>query len=200
METINIFDEQGESVRQLCGTGIFPEDTNLVLSFGAYQPVPGGSGGLLSILVNGTVVAVWNSANQQGSLVPNGFYQVQVTQFTNPTNPTVIEKAVYIDPIHYQTPIQLSASPNIAGEGTVVVFKSHIQGVPAGPGNEPLRIYTLTGELVKTLPWENGQTSWDMTNLPGQTVASGLYLAVEEATDAVSGDKIHRTVKVLFLK
>lgn len=184
----------------MCGTGIFLDDFSLVLSFGAYQPVPGGTGGQLPILVNGTVVAVWDSKNQQGSLVPNGFYQVQVTQFTNPTNPTVIEKAVYIDPIHYQTPIQLSASPNIAGEGTNVVFKSQIQGLPTGSGNEPLRIYTLTGELVKTLPWENGQTSWDMTNLPGQTVASGLYLAVEEATDAVSGDKIHRTVKVLFLK
>ena len=184
----------------MCGTGIFQEDGVLNLALGSYQPVPGGLGGTLPILVNGTVVAVWDSRNQQGQLVPNGFYQVQVTQFTNLANPYVVEKSVYIDPAHYQTPIQLSASPNIAGEGTVVVFRSQIQGLPAGSGNEPLRIFTLTGELVKTLPWENGQTSWDMTNLPGQTVASGLYLAVEEASDALSGDKIHRTVKVLFLK
>jgi hypothetical protein len=81
-----------------------------------------------------------------------------------------------------------------------VIFRSVIQGVPVGPNNEPLRIFTLTGELVKTLPWQNGQTSWDLTRLSGQTVASGLYLASEEASDVLSGTKIHKTVKVIVLK
>jgi len=198
-ESVNIFDASGELVRQLCGTGIFPSQ-NLLLTFGAYQPVPGGKGGSLPILLNGVVVAVWDSTDQQGKLVTNGFYQIEIVQVPAPPNSTVVTGDVYIDPNHTLSPIQLSASPNLSRDGTVVVFRSQIQGLPAGPGNEPLRIFTLTGDLVKTLDWQNGQTAWNLTNMPGETVASGLYLASEEASDALSGVKIHKTVKVVILR
>jgi hypothetical protein len=197
---INIFDNRGELIRQLCGTGNFPGNVPLGLTFGAYQPLAGAVGGLLSIRVNGREVAVWDSTNQSSNLVPNGFYQIQVIQNHNFSNSTLASGDVYVDPYHSQPSIQLSASPNIVWEGTGVLFRSLIQHSPAGPGDDPLRIFTLTGELITTLPWFNGQTSWEMINNSGQKVASGLYLAVQAATDAYSGRKIQKIVKVLFLK
>jgi hypothetical protein len=197
---VNIFDDRGELVRQLCGTWVSSSPDTPVLSFGVYQPVPGNTGGLLPILLNGIVAADWDSKDQQGKIVPNGFYQIVIIQSPVLSNSAIPSKDVYIDPSHSQTSLQLSASPNFAEEGTLVIFRSEIQGFPAGPNNEPLRIFTLAGELVKTLPWQNGQTSWDLTRLSGQTVASGLYLASEEASDVLSGTKIHKTVKVIVLK
>jgi hypothetical protein len=197
---VNIFDDRGELVRQLCGSGVFTGNGSLNLTFSPYQPLPETIGGSLAILVNGTVVAVWDSLNQQGNVVPNGFYQVQLIQNPNFSNQRLISMDVYIDSYHSITPIQLSASPNIISQGGVVIFNCLVQNLPAGPGNEPLRIYTLAGDLVKTLAWTNGQTSWNLTNLSGQTVASGLYLAAEETTDAFSPNKIHKIVKVLFFK
>jgi flagellar hook assembly protein FlgD len=44
--------------------------------------------------------------------------------------------------------------------------------------NADIRIYTVTGELVRTLEYDSsdGRASWDGRNDAGRTVASGVYL------------------------
>jgi len=45
-----------------------------------------------------------------------------------------------------------------------------------GPAGAEVRIYTLTGELVKDFALAaNGSASWNATNRAGQPVASGVY-------------------------
>jgi len=54
------------------------------------------------------------------------------------------------------------------------------------PGNSRIRVYTLTGELVKDLSADAaGMASWDATNQSGQKVASGLYFVLVQG----AGDK-----------
>lgn len=51
-----------------------------------------------------------------------------------------------------------------------------IDGLPSGAA---IRIYTLSGELARTLDCQSGgKTSWDGRNSGGRTVAAGIYIAL----------------------
>ncbi|MDD5258569.1 MAG: S8 family serine peptidase [bacterium] len=60
-----------------------------------------------------------------------------------------------------------------------------------------VKIYTLTGELVRTLRDDlaRGELSWDATNETGQKVASGLYIFLVE-----SNNSKHKTGKLAIIK
>lgn len=60
-----------------------------------------------------------------------------------------------------------------------------------------VKIYTLTGELVRTLrdDLSMGEVSWDAANEDGQKVASGLYIFLVE-----SNDSKHKTGKLAIIK
>jgi len=54
----------------------------------------------------------------------------------------------------------------------------HFSGLPS---DGSIKIYTVAGELVKEIFFENfpsgdGEPSWDLTNSSGKTVTSGVYL------------------------
>ena len=52
-----------------------------------------------------------------------------------------------------------------------------------GPPNTEIRIYTLTGQLVKELTTaSDGTSSWDATNQSGRDVASGVYFIFVKAS------------------
>lgn len=82
-----------------------------------------------------------------------------------------------------------------------VVFSYQIADAGAGAGRTTLKIYTLSGELVRTLidkpaAVEDVTVSWDGRNEAGQTVAGGVYLARLEAPSMKDG----KVVKVPILK
>ncbi|MDD5131991.1 MAG: S8 family serine peptidase [bacterium] len=60
-----------------------------------------------------------------------------------------------------------------------------------------VKIYTLTGELVRTLHDDlaQGEVRWDAANEDGQKVASGLYIFLVE-----SNDSKHKTGKLAIIK
>jgi hypothetical protein len=44
------------------------------------------------------------------------------------------------------------------------------------PPNATIKIFTVSGRIVKTLEASSGSTTWDRTNDGGDKVASGIYL------------------------
>jgi flagellar hook assembly protein FlgD len=68
-------------------------------------------------------------------------------------------------------------------------FQVTFDGLPA---NATIRLYTLSGQEVKTLSsGSNGLTQWDRTNKDGQTVASGIYFySVSDTSGRVSLGKL----------
>lgn len=44
------------------------------------------------------------------------------------------------------------------------------------PPNACLKIFTVSGRLVKTIDAPNGSATWDRTNDTGERAASGIYL------------------------
>jgi len=58
-------------------------------------------------------------------------------------------------------------SPNGDGVNDVVIFSKV---------SNPVKIYNIYGELVKTLYEDNGQIKWDGTDEQGRPVPGGVYL------------------------
>jgi len=71
------------------------------------------------------------------------------------------------------------------------IFDQSASGVLGGrkvvfrnlPSNSTIRIFTITGELVRLLEHQNsgGDESWDLLNEDGLEVASGTYIFHVEA-------------------
>ena len=61
-------------------------------------------------------------------------------------------------------------------------------------GNTTLKIFTVSGHLVKTLTTSASSIPWDLTNDSGSTVASGIYIYL--ITDS-QGDKVRGKVAVI---
>jgi hypothetical protein len=61
--------------------------------------------------------------------------------------------------------------------------------------NTEVKIFTVSGQHVRTLPISSNQVDWDLKNESGDKVASGIYLYVLKADD---GSK--RTGKVVVIK
>jgi hypothetical protein len=61
-------------------------------------------------------------------------------------------------------------------------------------GNTTLKIFTVSGHLIKTLNTSNASVTWDLTNDSGDKVASGIYLYL--ITDS-QGDKVKGKVAVI---
>jgi flagellar hook assembly protein FlgD len=145
------------------------------------------------------VIAVWDVKDSAGVLVPNGYYQVLVQQNDPNGNQLNVSKDIYVGPNFQTSEAQLTAWPNVARPGTTILFTAMIEGNPAG-GKCIIKVYALTGELVNSLPIDNGQASWDMSNSAKVSVASGLYLAVLDGMDTVTQSPVRKIVKVIVLK
>lgn len=61
--------------------------------------------------------------------------------------------------------------------------------------NTDVRIVDAAGNVIKTLKGTGGEVIWDMSNMLGQRVASGVYTILCNTTDGLGAD----TVKVLIM-
>lgn len=62
------------------------------------------------------------------------------------------------------------------------------------PANSEIRIYTVTGELVRRYTGVSGRQTWDGANAQGSDVATGVYLYVVVKPD---GQKVIGKVFVI---
>jgi hypothetical protein len=196
---VKIFDERGELIRTLCGINQFKDPQPVSMSLSNFVHNPGGPGGTLSILVNGSVIAAWDVRDKDGKIVPNSFYHINlVLNFSDGTQ-LIFTQDIFLTPNINGSAIQLVAGPNIAAQGTIVRISASYGGIPADSRSK-IKIYTLDGEMVKALSITNGLTLWDLTNSTNSGVASGLYLAVLDGVDVNTGNLVRKTIKIIVLK
>ena len=62
------------------------------------------------------------------------------------------------------------------------------------PDSATVRVFTISGRLVKTLTISGGLATWDLRNSAGELVASGLYIYLVTAPD---GQKIRRQIALI---
>jgi hypothetical protein len=93
----------------------------------------------------------------------------------------------------------LVAAPNMVHPGDTVTFACSFAGGPAD-GRSHIKIYNLTGEMVYEVAVSGGTATWDLTTLRHSPISSGIYLAVLDGIDPVSGLHLTKTSKILFLR
>lgn len=167
------------------------------MALSTFVPNPSGPGGTIQIFLNGQLVGIWDARDIKGTIVPNGYYHFVLEEKDASGGKILMERDAYIN-AHHGEPIALSAAPNIAYAGGSIVFNGSLSGIPAD-GQSRIKVYTVGGELVKTLTPSGGSVTWDLSNGSQSPVASGVYLVVLEGKVG-AGDKLHKIIKVLVIR
>jgi len=190
--TVVVTDKAGRTVKILLETNVLNPVTSVSVADGReYLRMKSGEGVAIT-LSDGTVLN-WDGLGANGAPVPNGFYTVTVTsvlpsgqvqqaadsvalvrEFKN-----LIDSAVFV--------------PNPAREGVWLSYSL------ASPYAEmTARIYNIAGELVwKTVASGAGSSfKWDLKNRQGTRVAPGIYIAVLDAADSVTGTRSRKLLRL----
>jgi uncharacterized repeat protein (TIGR01451 family) len=199
---VDVYNEAGEIVKHLYAYADDPGNMNLgnvTFSSSVIRPIvgtptPNGTGDLTITFPNGETVT-WDGTDDNGQIVTNGTYMVEVN-WTNGTGGQQVTT-------HDVTVERGNGSP--AG-GTVFAYPNILKG---GAGmvtvqiNSPLiltltaSVYDVAGELVKmpvTGLAGNGNVQVDVSKL-----ASGLYFVVVNMTDS-NGHFIQRQVTQIVIE
>jgi hypothetical protein len=199
-QVIRIYDTRGELVRLLNGVSAFRSTDVLTLSLSAFVPTSPQPGGSLNIEINGQVIGTWNALDNAGNVVPNGIYHIVVEEHFPDGTVMILAQNASVDPFTGQETAKLVAAPNMAHPGDPPIhFTASYAGTPAD-GRSQIKIYSLDGELVNELSVAGGTATWDLTTQRHEPIASGLYLAVLDGIDPMSGQHLTKTAKILYLQ
>jgi hypothetical protein len=196
-QIVQIFDSRGELVRSLTGTNDYPNPSELTLSLSSFIPASSGAGGSVTISLNHQTVTVWDVRDDQGQWVPNGVYKIVVEEEAGGQNYYYSEN-VSVEPFFEPGGVNFKAAPNFAHSGDMVHFSVSYETAPADSRSR-IKIYSLSGELLRNLPVANGQAVWNLENNGGLEIASGLYFALLDGVDVTTGLPVQKIDKILFL-
>ena len=192
---VKIYDERGEKVASICGNAVFANGTAFSMVLTSFIPNPNGPGGTISVELNGQVIATWDVTDMNGQLVPNSYYHFVLLETTPDGNTVQLERDAFIATYHGEA-VSLLAWPNTGKPGDTIKFTATFAGI-AADNQSTIKVYTTSGELVRIAPLSGGTATWDLTNLNGRQVSSGIYIAVLDGKDPASGQKLMKTVKIL---
>jgi uncharacterized repeat protein (TIGR01451 family) len=180
---VTIYNSAGEAVRHLYEVLSDPGPDGLsgvTLTSAVIQP--GAQGGTiptqLGVLLSGGTTVIWDGRSDNGSVVTTGQYFVEVHVADGQGGDQQITHAVLVDGDKGQMGAGVvTAMPNaLSATAPTAIFNA----TGAGVTTLKVRIYTTAGELVEDqLQGPSGVVSWTPDN-----IASGLYLAVVEVSDA----------------
>ena len=194
--TVVVTDGSGRTVKVLADRmAVAAVDTVSVAGGQEYLSMK--SGDTVSIkLSDGTIIS-WDAKSAGGAAVPNGFYTVTVTsvlpngQIRKATDTFALVRA------YEELIISARFVPNPAKEG---VWLSYSLASPFAVMT--VRIYNVAGELV----WKTEVTGatasfkWDLRNRQGTRVTPGLYIAALEASDAQTGMKSRKLLRLAVVR
>jgi flagellar hook assembly protein FlgD len=140
---------------------------------------------------------VWDGKNQEGEIVSNGVYEVQVIIKTQEGTVLEASKKVVVlreDKIYFDT---VKAYPNPATTNLenfpYMTFEWTLAG--AETGEISIKIYNIAGELVRHITGDlsAGSLQWDMKTDNGKFVARGIYICIIEGRNSEG----YRDMKIL---
>jgi hypothetical protein len=193
-ESLYVYDERGEKIAVVCSLAGLPGDGSYNLAISAYSANPGG-GGTVTIYLNGAIIGTWDCRDHNGNLIPNSFYHFVLVARQPDGGEILLESDAYIAP-HQGQAVYFVARPNLANRGDIILFSASVAGVPADERSK-IRIFTVAGELVRTIEISNGTASWRLDTGDGNPVASGIYLAVLDGINPTNGQKLVKINKLL---
>ena len=179
--------------------GLPKKSVTFTFTMSHFTPSSTGQGGTLTFYVNGQAIATWDATDKNGNRVPNSFYHVVLEQRVLDVSLARRERDIFISTTTQTSAVQLLAYPNIAHTGGSISLSAAFAGNPADSRSN-IKIYAVSGELVKTMELNSGQASWDLTNSQGSLVSSGVYLIFLDGVDVNTGNSASKVIKVVVLR
>jgi len=192
-----VLNEAGEVVRRLYREVVDAVDgsqRSVRLSTSVIHPtLPAGSGPSSSVTIlvdipSGPFQTAWDGTNEQGGLVTNGRYFVQVRWRSRGEEQTVVDQVTVLQEGERAGRGEVTARLDPVG-GTVTTLSLE----PAQGSTLMARLYNVAGELVRKAQGPPGQDRVDLDTLG---LASGFYLAVVEVEGA-QGPRERRIVRLM---
>jgi len=176
LATIRIFNEAGELVysRQVAAGGL--QQSEIEIQGTVVDPsLPDGSPGSTLNIGLGALNVAWTGVDQSGRPLANGEYLLEIHIQNGSVESLITETLTVLSSVQ-QAAGSLQLNPNpVAGNGPVAIR------VPAGSLGGTLRVYTVSGELVRRIGFSGDNASWDLKDGGGSTVSAGLYLVLAES-------------------
>jgi len=130
-------------------------------------------------------------------MVQDSIYHIVVEENEPNGNKVTLARSFVMLP-NQQQAVQLAVAPNVAHSGDTINLTASVAGTPAD-GQSKIKIYTATGELVRTLSVVGGMAQWDLRNSSQQSVASGVYIIVFDGISPTTGEQGRKLAKVMVV-
>jgi len=169
-----------------------------ILSVSEYKPDGSGSGGEVQIALGESSMTSWDVRGEDGRILPSGVYHVVVRYRSSEGEDVTLSQNITVVGNDPSDALAFSCSPNPARIPGEMQFVVSVSG-QAPPSPTRIRIYSISSELVRVLAVENGRANWDLMTPSGRPVASGVYIAVLEATNS-NGEILKGMLKTMVIR
>ena len=193
---LKVYNEAGELVRTLYTETAGPIEnvTDAHLTATTISPSTTGTGGTqtTAVMVDDTLLAVWDGRDDQGQIVKNGQYYVEVKTDDGKGGHTTVDLPVTV----------LTANGNLTTSTVapnVLTPMNPIATINGGTAGSTVKVtvYRLNGDRVVTVQGAAGAgvAAWD-----SRGAAAGLYLLAVEVVNSDGKNPGRQIVKVLVRK
>ena len=197
---VNIYNEAGEVVRHLYGYADDPGNlstmdvkfsTNLLQPTNG-TPVPGGTS-VVYITSSTGLNLVWDGRSDSGAIVTNGHYDIEVHYIDGKGGESAITQGIVVQSGNVRTNV-VTAQPNVLTGGQT---GTNLRIASVASYTLKVQLYDVAGELIKKVTGNQGENG---VYLDMKGLASGLYIAVVELTDANGKFAGRQITKIVFQK
>lgn len=187
--TVNIYNEAGEVIRHLYSSIADYQtlSSGVTVSTNTLSPsYNGGPDSSMNITLSDGTVITWDGKNDNGSVVTNGDYFIEIESNDGTGGTATVTKQIKIfhnglNPagntvVAYPNPL------SVANNGKQVNFALGTPGMTL-----KVNIYTMAGEYIAHRDGLPG-ASFAVWDFPNDDVASGLYIAIIEIQNPAGGE------------
>jgi len=196
--TVNVYNEAGEIVRHLYAWADDPGNNSLTdVSLSTVLLNPSASNGTneLTITSASGLTVIWDGKSDNGAIVTNGHYQIEIHYSDGKGSDQTISKGVVVETTN--NPISqgvLTAGPNVLRNGeTVTTIRVNL----STPCTLVVRLYDVAGELLRTV---EGPAGSNQVTLNVKGLSSGLYFLIVDLRNPNGGSAGKKVARILIQK
>ena len=197
---VDVLNESGEVVRHLYGYEDDPANMSTMdvkFSTNLIRPTDGvvaaGSTNRVDITSSSGLDLSWDGKSDSGAIVTNGHYFIEVHYVDGKGGDATVTQGIVVQSGNVRGDV-VTAQPNVLTGGQT---GTNLRIISAASYTLKAQLYDLAGELIKKV---TGGAGTNDVYLDMKGLASGLYIAVVELTDANGKYAGRQITKIVFQK
>jgi flagellar hook assembly protein FlgD len=192
---LTVYNHAGEAVRHLAETfsGVIDNITEARLTADVISPSNGkGTGVSTTAVLSGSILlGIWDGRNDQGSIVHNGQYYIEVKAADGRGDHATVDLPVAV--LASRDGGKATVKPNLlTPEKPIGIIDCGVAG-----GTVNVKVFSLVGSLVESI---NGVPGSGVVQLNSMNLSSGIYILMGEVKNADGTEGGNFRAKVMVVK